>query len=213
MLEVAHPPSLIGGPVFSGLRGAQASWDHVRGERERGADVPGESSADVVEQKQRLVLIDPGWDQCDLDRSPPEHLVVGGWDIVDGVAGPFRPNRGYRPSASNVPTDPIDAILRTIVTGGQLGAELVAAIRNSIVEIGCDEENRPILGAAVDGISCVVVVTAEVQKALIDVDRWIPVRGHILPEIVPPDTDVLLNPEGAAPFRLCTEILCADAET
>lgn len=101
-----------------------------------------------------------------------------------------------------MPSDPIDAVLRLAAVGARLGDELVRTIRDSIVEIGCDENDRPLLGAAPDGTPCVVVVTAELQKAHIDVDRWWPVHGGELAGLLPPGADVLLNPSGSAPLRL-----------
>ncbi|MGA6205987.1 type VII secretion system-associated protein [Nocardia testacea] len=154
------------------------------------------------------MLVDPGWDGAGQTASPPVDVIVGGWELRgDGSTGPFRPNPRYRPSASTVPTDPIDAVLRLLAAGQQRGPDLVDAIRDSIVEIGCDEHGRPLLGTAPDNTPCVVVATAELQKARVDVDRWIPVHGSALTDIIPVGADILLNPAGIAPFRLRTDTL------
>jgi hypothetical protein len=153
-----------------------------------------------------MVLVDPGWDG--KSTSPPADAVIGGWELQpDGSTGPFRPNPRFRPSDPTMPTDPIDALLRRIAAGESLGTELVSTVRDSIVEIGCDEHNEPLLGTAPDNTPCVVVATAEAQKAHVDVDRWLPIHGNKLSHIIPSGTDVLLNPAGSAPFRLIADTL------
>ncbi|WP_328406937.1 type VII secretion system-associated protein [Nocardia sp. NBC_00403] len=168
----------------------------------------GNPPPEAVRHNNWFVLVDPGWNQGDPTASPPVEVIVGGWELHDnGGTGPFRPNPRYRPSAPTVPTDPIDAVLRLIAEGQQPRTELVAAVRDAIVEIGCDVHGQPLLGTAPDSTPCVVVATAELQKAHLDVDQWIPVHGSALPDIIPSGADVLLNPAGAAPFRLRTEAL------
>ncbi|MEU7769139.1 type VII secretion system-associated protein [Nocardia sp. NPDC049190] len=168
----------------------------------------GSPPPEAIRHNNWFVLVDPGWDQAGPTASPPADVIVGGWELRDdGSVGPFRPNPGYSPSAPTVPTDPIDAVLRLIAAGQNLGTELVEAICDSIVEIGCDKHNQPLLGTAPDRTPCVVVASAELQKAHVDVDRWIPVLGGKLPDIIPPDADIFLNPAGGAAFRLRTETL------
>lgn len=163
---------------------------------------------EAIRHNNWFVLADPGWEQAGSAASPPPHAIVGGWELrEDGSTGPFRPNPRYRPGDPTVPTDPIDALLRLIAAGEQLGTELVNTIRDSIVEIGCDERNRPLLGTAPDNTPCVVIVTAELQKNHVDVDRWLPVDGGKLADIIPPGADLLLNPTGGAPFRLRADVL------
>ncbi|WP_051163363.1 type VII secretion system-associated protein [Nocardia brevicatena] len=154
------------------------------------------------------MLVDPAWNRTDPAESPPVDVIVGGWELrADATTGPFRPNPRYRPSTPSVPTDPIEAVLRLIAEGQQLGTELVNAVRDSIVEIGCDVHNRPLPDTASGEVPCVIVATAELQKAHIDIDRWIPVHGNTLIDIIPTSADVLLNPAGVAPFRLRTATL------
>ncbi len=162
----------------------------------------------VIRQSNWFVLVDPIWEPSTGRSAPPAGVIVGGWMLNDdGTTGPFRPNPGYLPSDDTVPTDPTDAVLRLIAEGEPLGDELLIRICDSVVEIGCDEDNQPLIGAAPDGTSCVVVATAEVQKTGLEVDRWQQIPGETLPDVVPPDTDILLNPNGRAPFRCIADAL------
>ncbi|WP_169811218.1 type VII secretion system-associated protein [Nocardia amamiensis] len=153
-----------------------------------------------------FVLVDPAWNVT-AAITPPTELIVGGWMLNDdGTTQPFRPNPRYRPSAETVPSDPIDAILRRIAAGERdLGEQLVARIHDAVVEIGCDGQRNPLVGTAPDGVDCIVVATAEIQKTGVDADRWVPVHGAELTDIIPTGTDIFLNPSGSAPFRLLSE--------
>lgn len=168
------------------------------------ADPPPEA----IRQGDWLLLVDPVYRPEPADPQLPPAVIVGGWRVTaDGVVGPFEPNPEYVPPNETSPTDPVDAILRRIAAGEQLAADLVDSVRNTVVEIGCDEEGRPLIGTAPDGAYCVVIATAGMQKRGVDVDRWWPVLGGTLVDIVPPDTDLLLNPAGVAPFRLTVDAL------
>lgn len=167
-----------------------------------------EADPDVVQQNNWFVMVDPTWETGENESLPVE-MMVGGWMLnEDGSAGPFQPNPHYKPSSEDVPSDPIDAILRRIAGGDrELGDDLVSTVRNSVVEVGCNDEDQLLIGTSPDGADCVVIATAELQKANIDVERWIPVHGGSLTQIVPEGTDILLNPSGFAPFRLVTAAL------
>ncbi|MGW0182488.1 type VII secretion system-associated protein [Nocardia sp. NPDC003345] len=168
----------------------------------------GDPSPEAVRYGDWFVLVDPGWEPGSRSTPPPPEVIVGGWELgPDGTAGPFRPNPRYRPGDPAAPTDPLDALLRLVVTAGRIGGEVLDTMADTVVEIGCDSEDRPLLGRAPDGTPCVVVVTAESQKTHLDVDRWWPVHGRDLAGLVPPGADVLVNPAGAAPVRLRTEAL------
>ncbi|MEV6432100.1 type VII secretion system-associated protein [Nocardia sp. NPDC051463] len=177
------------------------------------ADIGGsveDSTFAMIRQSNWYVLADPTWDTSSM-TSPPSEMIVGGWMLNDdGSIGPFQPNPHFRPSAETVPTDPVDAILRRIAAGeNQLGDELVATIRDTVVEIGCDAQGRPLTGKSPDGVDCAVIATAELQKGRIDVDRWVPLHGAELVDAVPPGVDILLNPAGRAPFRLAASAVAS----
>lgn len=167
----------------------------------------------VIRQGDWFVLPAPSWDSDGPSATPPPEATVGGWMVEeDGTIGPFEPNPGYRP-ADDTPSDPIDAMLRLIATGEELGDELVATIRHSVVEIGCDTDNTPLIGAAPDGAPCVVVATAAVQKQALDVDSWVRTLGSDLPRIVHQGVSIMLNPSGVAPFRLLINTMRDDPAT
>lgn len=163
---------------------------------------------EAIRQGDWFLLLDPAYRPETMDSPPPPAVIVGGWMLnADHIVGPFEPNPDYVPADESTPTDPVDSLLRRIAEGEQLAEELLDAVRNAVLEIGCDEEDRPLIGIAPDGAHCVVIATAGVQKRAVDVDRWWPVLGGALTDIVPPDTDLLLNPAGAAPFRLSVHAL------
>ncbi|MFI9413983.1 hypothetical protein [Nocardia gamkensis] len=86
-----------------------------------------------------------------------------------------------------MPTDPIDAVLRRSADSDNIGGdEIIAALRDAVVEIGCDNQNELVVGPAPDGVLCVAVVTAAVHKHHAEADRWWPVLGTTLPGSCPP---------------------------
>lgn len=163
----------------------------------------------IVQQGDWFILPAPSWEPDGPAAMPPPEGIVGGWLVENGTIGPFEPNPGYLPE-EGTPSDPIDALLRLISTGEELGDELVATICRSIVEIGCGTDALPLIGTAPDGAHCVVVATAAVQKETTDVDTWMRVLGSDLPKIVPPGVSIMLNPSGAAPFRLFLNAMRGD---
>ncbi|WP_328406951.1 type VII secretion system-associated protein [Nocardia sp. NBC_00403] len=168
----------------------------------------------VIQQGDWFVLPAPSWNPDGPSATPPPEATVGGWMVeVDGTIGPFEPNPGYLPADDSTPSDPIDAMLRLIAAGEKLGDELVAMICHSVVEIGCGDDDLPLIGAAPDGAPCVVVATAAVQKRTVDVDRWMLMVGSDLPRIVPRGVDIMLNPSGVAPFRLLINTMRGDPAT
>ncbi|MGW1741607.1 type VII secretion system-associated protein [Nocardia sp. NPDC001965] len=161
-----------------------------------------------IRQDNWLLLIDPGWQDDAPDAQPPSEMIVGGWMLDEaGGPGPFQPNPNYVPADDAAPTDPTDAVLRRIAQGDDVGGEIVPTLRDAVVEISCDEYNEPLVGAAPDGVPCVAVATAAVHKRRVDADRWWPVLGSELADIVPANVDILLNPGSPGQFRLHTRAL------
>lgn len=162
----------------------------------------------VVQQDNWFVLLDPKWQPGGPDAQPPPEAIVGGWMLdADQKAGPFQPNPNYVPGDEQTPTDPTDALLRLIMRGENVGDKLIPTVRDSVVEIAVDEDDQPLLSPAPDGVLSVLVATAPIQRTGSSMDRWWPVVGGRLPEVVPDGVDILLNPDGPAPFRLSTDAL------
>ncbi|MGW1742923.1 type VII secretion system-associated protein [Nocardia sp. NPDC001965] len=168
-----------------------------------------DQAATVVQSGDWLVLVDPRWQETAREVMPSPGMILGGWVIgKDGVAGPFEPNPNYFPIDETVPTDPIDAVLRRSAEGDNVGGEeIIAALHSALVEIGCDNQNELLVRPAPDGVPCVAVATAALHKHRVKADRWWPVQGTVLADIVPADTDILLNPGSPAQFRLLARSL------
>ncbi|MCU1640376.1 MAG: hypothetical protein JWN03_651 [Nocardia sp.] len=163
----------------------------------------------VVQQGDWFVLVDPSWQETTPEVMPPSGAILGGWKVgEEGKPGPFEPNPNYVPADDSLPTDPLDAVLRRVANGDDItGDEVIAALRDAVVEIGCDNQNHPLIGPAPDGVPCVAVATAAIHKDRVEADRWWPVLGAGLPDIVPVDVDILLNPGSSAQFLLRTRSL------
>jgi hypothetical protein len=164
--------------------------------------------AGAVRQDNWFVLLDPGWQPETEGQQAPPAAVVGGWMLDEaGKPGPFQPNPGYLPGDESTPTDPTDAVLRLLIAGQDVGDQVVPTVRDAVLEIAVDDQDQPMVSQAPDGKPSVLVATAPVHKQRLDVQRWWPVVGTNLPEIVPAGVDILLNPGSPASFRLSTDAL------
>lgn len=162
----------------------------------------------VIRRDNWLLLVDPNWHADTGEDTPPPEVMVGGWLLDNaGGTGPFRPNPHYVPLTDSTPSDPVDAILALITQGENRAGEIVPALQNQVVQIACDENDQPVIGSAPDGVPCALVITAEIHKQRLSVPRWLPVVGRNLPEIVPPEADILVNPDGDRQFRLTHKAL------
>ncbi|MET8796141.1 type VII secretion system-associated protein [Nocardia sp. NPDC004568] len=184
------------------------------------ASAPDRSNTDDMKTNQPdhrtqwLALTAPGWEPDETAQQPPVHVIVGGWQIDDdGRSGPFEPNLAYLPADESTPSDPLDALLRRAADDAsqstdrqRLISDFLATLRHSIVDIGCDAAGRPVIGTT-DGVPCVLIATAAVQRQGVDADRWHPVVGENLADVVPAGVDVLINPYSCAPCRLAVDAL------
>jgi hypothetical protein len=159
--------------------------------------------AGAVRQDNWFVLLDPAWQPEVPGQQAPPAAVAGGWMLDEnGKPGPFQPNPGYVPGDESTPTDPTDAVLRLIVAGQDVGDQLVPTVRDAVLEIAVDAQDQPVVSVAPDGKPSVLIATAPVHKQRLDIERWWPVVGTKLADVVPAGVDVLLNPGGPASFRL-----------
>src|SRR5262245_43525914 len=99
---------------------------------------------DAIRLDDWFVLLDPEWEAPTPWTRPPPAKIVGGWRMDGaGEIGPFQANPGYEPSSEDTPTDPLDAVLRLIAAGENLGKHLVALFRDTVVEVGVDDSDGP----------------------------------------------------------------------
>jgi hypothetical protein len=154
----------------------------------------------AIRQDDRLLLPDPTWQ---LPEPPPMGLTVGSWPLDEsGRPGPFEPNPDYVPFDDETPTDPADALLRQLMNGRDVGDRLIGCVRDAIVEIAVDDQDQPFVTPDPNGVMCVLVATAPAQRTESQLKNWWPIVGARLPEVVPDEVDILLNPDGPAPFRI-----------
>ena len=155
------------------------------------------------------VLLDPAWQPRSDGEQPPPHAIAGGWPLApDGSRGRFEPNPDFVPAARTTPTDPVDAVLRLIAEGRTQVDELIPTVRDAVLEIALSEDGFPLVGPAPDDAPCVAVVTAPShRKDMAAVERWGSVTAEDLLDLLPPRTDILLNPDGPAPMRLLASAL------
>lgn len=155
-----------------------------------------------------LVLIDPGWRGDTPQSTPPAEVMVGGWTVnPDRKLGLFEPNPRYRPLHSSTPTDPIDALARLTAAGEDHRADIIRVLRDTVVQIGCDQDNEPVVVSPDTGVPCVLVVTAEIHKQQATIPRWWPIVGNTLADIIPDGVDVLFNAGSANQLRFTKNTL------
>jgi hypothetical protein len=169
----------------------------------------------MEEWRNWAVLVDPAWRSSHDDETPPATAIVGGWALDEkGSPGPFEPNPDYAPSDDVSPTDPADAVMRLIVDGRAPIDDLLPVVRDAMLELAVSEDGYCLVGPAPDGSPCVAVVTAAAHRGRVDTERWARVTAEQLFDLVPEDTDILLNPGSPASVRLLTGTLRASfAET
>ena len=161
---------------------------------------------EATEIENWATLVDPTWQASSPDEAPPPEMMVGGW-LLDpaGVPGPFLPNPDYEPAAADGVTDPTDAVVRLVTQGEVAPDELVATLRDAVVELAVTADGQLLVGPAPDGVSCVAVATAGVQRRRAPFEHWRQLTVDQLVGLLPDDIDILLNPAGAAPFRLVAD--------
>ncbi|MCE7010091.1 type VII secretion system-associated protein [Kibdelosporangium philippinense] len=154
------------------------------------------------------LLVDPVWQAESPDDMPPAEVMVGGWLLDDnGVPGRFTPNPDYEPAAQDGATDPTDAVIQLVTQGMESAESLIPTLRDALVELAVTEDGQLLVGPAPDGVSCVAVATAGVQRRRTPFEHWRQVTVERIVEALPQDVDILLNPAGARPFRVVADTL------
>ncbi|MEU7768584.1 type VII secretion system-associated protein [Nocardia sp. NPDC049190] len=162
----------------------------------------------AVRRADWFVLLDPTWQSEGSPSDPPAEVIVGGWRLdKDGSLGPFQSNPRYIPANNSIPTDPIDALLRLITNGENCAEQIIQTLKDTVVQIGCDDQGQLCVGTAPDDVPCVLVVTAEIHKQHSKLPRWRSILGAQLPKVVPAGLDILFNAGGNHQFRIVTDAI------
>jgi hypothetical protein len=164
-----------------------------------------------VREHDLLVLVDPAFEESAEVPDPPLESIVGGWEVApDGSRGRFRPNPVHVPSSPDVPSDPVDAVLRSLGNGEADGEDLLAVLGQVYLEVVlAAEELTAMVAPAPDGVPCVLATTAPRHRAAaVDtaprpVADWRKVTlAQIAAALPEQGVDLLLNPGGPAPMRV-----------
>jgi hypothetical protein len=157
-----------------------------------------------------LILVDPAFEETAEVPDPPQESIIGGWELTaDGSRGRFRPNPVHVPSSPDVPSDPVDAVLRLLPSGEADGEDLLAVLGEIDLAIAVGTDATVLAAPASDGVLCVLATTAPRHRAAAEATADPPVAGwqevpltELAAELPEDGVDVLLNPRGPAPMRL-----------
>lgn len=174
-----------------------------------GQAVPAEPGEGAVAPEQWMLMVDPGWQPTTDGETPPDEVVVGGWFVDDdGNVAPFQGNPGYRPADPDAPTDPVDAALQLVLRGEAEGDQLLSALAEVVLGIAVDDEGLPVVAPAPDDVPSVLVTTAPLHRANVEVSGWVDLTVADLVEALPEEgVDVLLNPGAARSMRVLASAL------
>ncbi|APU16970.1 MULTISPECIES: type VII secretion system-associated protein [Actinoalloteichus] len=150
-----------------------------------------------------VVLPSPSWQHVEGESPPPDE-IVGAWPYDgQGGFGVFEPNPGYVPSGPEIPTDPADAAIRLALGGDESATgEIVPLLWNAALETPVADDGTPLIATSPDGVPCVVVTTAAINRGRVEAPLWRRVTAGELVELLPPETDLFINPDGPAAMRL-----------
>jgi hypothetical protein len=163
-----------------------------------------------VSEPDLLLLVDPAFEESAETPDPPPESVIGGWAVgPDGSTGRFRPNPVHVPSSPDVPSDPVDAVLR-LLAGGEADTEDLLAVLGEIdLDVALDPDAVVLVVPAPDGQLCVLATTAPRHRAAVVDAEDAPVAGwravslaEVAAALPEQGVDVLLNPYGPAPMRI-----------
>lgn len=98
-------------------------------------------------------------------------------------------------------TDPTDAVVRLVACGERPVDTVIPTLRDAYVDVATTAEGQLLVGPASDGVECVAVATAGVQRRWMPFEHWRAVTVEELVAVLPDGVDILLNPFGAALTR------------
>ncbi|WP_436535575.1 type VII secretion system-associated protein [Actinoplanes sp. HUAS TT8] len=150
-----------------------------------------------------LLMMDPDWTPGPDDEVPPVTAMAGSWPVgSDGDIGGFRPNPDYRPADPDAPADPLDALLRTAVTEAPPVELVRLLLRDTMVDVACDEHEHPLVVYSPDHALCLIVATSAPQRDIVPVAGWLRTDLLGLAGLLDDGVDVLVNPYGPVPARI-----------
>jgi hypothetical protein len=173
---------------------------------------------------QWIFLVDPEWQPSiadsdapqnadqDVEREierPPLAAVVGGWLVTaDGSISRFHPNPDYEPATPDSPTDPVDAALRLTAKGEVDVDALFSVIRESKFGVALDGADRPLIAAAPDEVTCLLVTTSPAHRDRVGAQGWRDVSAGDLVRLLQDNgVDALFNPGATTSTRLMAEAM------
>ncbi|MFR9732068.1 type VII secretion system-associated protein [Saccharopolyspora sp. MS10] len=156
-----------------------------------------------------MMLTDPAWTPEDEESEPPGESLLGGWPMwMDGSWGRFQANPAYRPLGPDSPSDPVDAVLRMMISADYGADALLSVLEDTALEIAIDENGVAVVDRAPDGAACVLVVTAPIHRDRVEAADWRGTHAAEIGEALPESgVDVLLNPNSPASMRLSADAL------
>jgi hypothetical protein len=150
-----------------------------------------------------FLLMDPAWKPTADADVPPMSAVMGLWPVEDdGKIGRFRTNSEYQPENENSPSDPIDAVLRLVVSGAAQMEQLQLLLRDSLFDLAMNGDGRPLIVTSPDDVSCVVLATGMPHRQRVSTPDWRRVDLEELVSSLADRIDVFVNPGGPAAVRL-----------
>lgn len=155
-----------------------------------------------------FLLIDPGRQPGGDGAVPDGSAVVGTWPVgPDGELGAFRANPDYRPRDEDGTTDALDALFRMAVAGAAVAEHIQLVLRDAVLYVALDDEDRPVVVPSPDDLPCLVVATSERYREQTDAAGWAEADLMELVTLLPDEIDVLFNPFGPVSFRLAGDFI------
>jgi hypothetical protein len=168
------------------------------------AEVPDHSGTEL------LLLVDPGFTASPEVPDPPPESIIGAWPMApDGSTGRFRPNPVHVPSSPDVPSDPVDAVMRLLARGEGDVEELLTVLGEIDLDVALSPEGVALVVPAPDRDPFILATTAPRHHAAVAeavgplVADWRTVSlAEVAAGLPEQGVDLLLNPHGPASVRL-----------
>lgn len=127
------------------------------------------------------------------------------------MSGEPENNPEYQPRNAGAPADPIDALLRLIERDEADPAELQVLLHDSLVDLAMNGDGNPLIVSLPDDGRAVVVTTSHPLRQHMPAPEWWPAGLDDLARLLPPGTDVVINPGVPGQVRFSAGALHATA--